>query len=238
MANEQPTATATLSAEPAAENPFSYSNTQPTPAEELVFIDTDTAAQDGAAAPLSEQTGMAALATTSFQALREFRSKTLRGMRGWSEFGSPKEFSIPQRSEVFQRLASNGKYYWSNYMCIVAILAMWTALSNLFFVASTVIVAAAYNLYKFQTKDGSPFVIKGREITAIQFYAGLTASSLVLFWLSGGSSTIFWLMATTAITIGGHAATRQPVDALTLSRMALEGDAVDETFSSTFGASV
>eukprot|EP00756_Hemistasia_phaeocysticola_P001863 Hpha_TRINITY_DN1128_c0_g1::TRINITY_DN1128_c0_g1_i1::g.113150::m.113150/K20359/RABAC1, PRAF1; PRA1 family protein 1 len=238
---EAPQATAAAATLPGAENPFSFgNNTQPTAAEELVFIDTEAGAQgDGVAGPIAaSQTGAAALVANTFAALKDFRSKTMRGMRPWSEFVNPKEFTVPQRSNIFNRLTINGKYYWSNYMCIVALLAVWTALSNLFFVASTVIMAVAYNLYKFQTKDGGPFVLMGREVTAIQFYAGLTASSLFLFWLSGGSSTIFWLIASTAGTIGGHAITREPVDALTLSRMALEGDAVDETFTSTFGSDV
>eukprot|EP01065_Artemidia_motanka_P030549 TRINITY_DN3658_c0_g1_i1.p1 TRINITY_DN3658_c0_g1~~TRINITY_DN3658_c0_g1_i1.p1 ORF type:complete len:247 (+),score=104.90 TRINITY_DN3658_c0_g1_i1:80-820(+) len=222
-------------------NPFSFGGQ---PAEELAFIDSEQAHQEGggaADATTAAQTGVIAMLYAARASVAEFRSSTLKGIRPWTEFGSPKDFNVPKRGDVMTRLTVNGRYYYSNYLCLVVALACWTALSNLFFVASMGLTIGAYYFYKFQTKDGGPLVVMGREVSSLQFYAALVGTALFCFWVTGGSSTIFWLIASVGVTIGGHATLREPVDAMTAARMMLEGNteqSVDETFSSTFGTGV
>jgi len=74
----------------------------------------------------------------------------------------------------------------------------------------------------------------------MQFYAALAGSALFLFWASGGSSVVFWLIICAAGTLGGHAAFRHPVEETILAQNTIAEAAglADNTFSSAFGSEV
>eukprot|EP00756_Hemistasia_phaeocysticola_P043941 Hpha_TRINITY_DN17526_c0_g1::TRINITY_DN17526_c0_g1_i1::g.92457::m.92457/K20359/RABAC1, PRAF1; PRA1 family protein 1 len=171
------------------------------------------------------------------------KTRTLKGVRPWREFAKKSEFSVPKKSEVWQRLTVNLKYYYSNYFLIVIVLAAWTAISNWFFVVCMALGVSVYYYYRTVTKDGSPFMCRGKEVSALQFNAGFAAASLFLFWLSGGSSVIFWLLVSVVGVIGGHGATREPVSQMDLVTLAIEesqddGALMQDTFNRAFGSAV
>eukprot|EP01062_Namystynia_karyoxenos_P062726 TRINITY_DN55603_c0_g1_i1.p1 TRINITY_DN55603_c0_g1~~TRINITY_DN55603_c0_g1_i1.p1 ORF type:complete len:266 (+),score=113.78 TRINITY_DN55603_c0_g1_i1:108-800(+) len=214
---------------------------------ELSFLEGGGSTADGAAidvesgAVLPPTEGIWARATQFVKSVKQQKARTLKGMRPWREFAARSQFGVPPKSELWERVTVNLKYYYSNYLVLVLLLAVWTAISNLFFVICTMLTVAVYYYYRMVTRDGSPFVLRGKEVSSFQFHAGFTGASLLLFWLSGGSSVIFWLIVSVAATIGGHAALREPVDKMQLVAMALE-DSTDaglqDSFQAAFGSAV
>eukprot|EP01061_Rhynchopus_euleeides_P047744 TRINITY_DN9786_c0_g1_i2.p3 TRINITY_DN9786_c0_g1~~TRINITY_DN9786_c0_g1_i2.p3 ORF type:complete len:124 (+),score=36.85 TRINITY_DN9786_c0_g1_i2:515-886(+) len=88
-------------------------------------------------------------------------------------------------------------------------LAIWTAISNLYFVLAMAASVGGYYYYRTVTSDGSTFVFRGREVSPIQFYFSLTGFTLLMFWLTGGGSAMFWLVILSLLVVFGHAGARE-----------------------------
>ena len=143
------------------------------------------------------------------ESIKSLKQSLTADLAPWSQFADRTQFSVPSKSEIFGRIRGNLKVYHSNYLLLLSILAIWTAVSNLYFVCSMVTSFLVYYYYKLQTHDGGKFFFRGKEVSQMQFYGFLTAVTLFMFWLTGGGSTIFWMLASAGIVVIGHASARQ-----------------------------
>eukprot|EP01060_Flectonema_neradi_P021084 TRINITY_DN285_c3_g1_i1.p1 TRINITY_DN285_c3_g1~~TRINITY_DN285_c3_g1_i1.p1 ORF type:complete len:275 (+),score=52.47 TRINITY_DN285_c3_g1_i1:51-827(+) len=153
--------------------------------------------------------GLWAKVMSGVESVKVMRQSVTADMAPWSQFADRSKFSVPSKSEVFGRVRGNLKIYHSNYMMLLALLAVWTAISNLYFVCSMITSFLMYYYYRMQTHEGGKFFFRGKEVSSMQFYGFLAAFTLFMFWLTGGGSTIFWMVASAGIVVIGHASARQ-----------------------------
>eukprot|EP01061_Rhynchopus_euleeides_P022267 TRINITY_DN3628_c1_g1_i1.p1 TRINITY_DN3628_c1_g1~~TRINITY_DN3628_c1_g1_i1.p1 ORF type:complete len:271 (+),score=74.79 TRINITY_DN3628_c1_g1_i1:85-813(+) len=130
-----------------------------------------------------------------------------RGLRGWRDFADHSRFSVPSQMDALSRARVNLVYYRSNYTILVGFIALWTVLSNLTFTVAMVLVGLVWRVYLDASNRGSVNVTLpgGRTVSPLQAFSTLSMSTLLLFWILGGSSTVFWLITTCLIVILGHA---------------------------------
>eukprot|EP00759_Apiculatamorpha_spiralis_P015864 PhF_6_TR22360/c0_g1_i1/m.31691/K20359/RABAC1, PRAF1; PRA1 family protein 1 len=143
---------------------------------------------------------------------RRFKDERLRGMRSWKVFFDKQRFSAPTKLEAINRANKNLKYYYSNYLIVVLIIGLYIMVTNMLFVLSMLFCVGLFGYYRAVTANGEAFLIQGNEITPGKAYTSLSVGTFVLFWLTGGSSTIFWLATLSGGIVVGHAATHEPLE--------------------------
>eukprot|EP01064_Diplonema_japonicum_P027960 TRINITY_DN4195_c0_g1_i1.p1 TRINITY_DN4195_c0_g1~~TRINITY_DN4195_c0_g1_i1.p1 ORF type:complete len:242 (+),score=32.54 TRINITY_DN4195_c0_g1_i1:68-793(+) len=145
-----------------------------------------------------------------------------RGMRGWRDFADRSKFNPPNKMDALSRAKVNLVYFKSNYMFLMGILTVWTVLSNIMFTLSMVASGCAWKIY-FEFSDGGRNTVHlagDKQLRPIEAYVGLAFLTFLLFYFTGGSSTVFWLVTTCIIVILGHATMREA--AATQAELALE----------------
>eukprot|EP00759_Apiculatamorpha_spiralis_P050936 PhF_6_TR499/c0_g1_i1/m.254/K20359/RABAC1, PRAF1; PRA1 family protein 1 len=146
----------------------------------------------------------------AYEKVKVFKDERLKGMRPWSEFFDRKKFSVPTKLEGVSRANKNIRHFYSNYLVVAFFVSLYVAITNLNFILSMVLCAALFWYYRTATANGEPLVIRGTEVTAPKAYFSLSALTLLLFWFTGGSSTIFWLVFGCGGVVFVHAAAREP----------------------------
>ena len=124
--------------------------------------------------------------------------------------------------DALKRARINLVFFKSNYLIIMGLITLWTILSNVAFAVSMLISAAAWKAY-FEVSNHGEITITlpgGRILRPIEAYVGLSVITFLLFYISGGSSTVFWLVTTSIVVIIGHATMRE--EGATQSEIALE----------------
>eukprot|EP00755_Sulcionema_specki_P017467 Sspe_Gene.64435::Locus_38097_Transcript_1_1_Confidence_1.000_Length_872::g.64435::m.64435/K20359/RABAC1, PRAF1; PRA1 family protein 1 len=190
---------------PVSDSPTIEVARSPSPVEQLSFIDVRQA-EMSSQSPQQDTDSAWGKITIAYQQAQEFRMRVVQNMRPWGIVFDRSRYSVPSRSQVWGRVTTNVRYFHGNYMALLAVLTIWTAISNLVFVMAMMMSGLALWYYRVQTRDGATFIMRGREVSPVQFYSGLSAVTLFMFWLTGGGSTIFWLILSALILVVGHSA--------------------------------
>ncbi|KAJ9471907.1 PRA1 family protein B4 [Diplonema papillatum] len=146
---------------------------------------------------------------THWESAKTLRTSMSSDLAPWTAFVDRSKFSAPAKSEVFGRVRANVKVFYANYGVLLGGLAIFILISNLYFLLGMLISVGSYYYYRLQTSDGSAFVFRGRQVSPSQFYVFLVSFTLFLFWLTGGGSTVFWLVASALSIVLGHASFRE-----------------------------
>eukprot|EP00755_Sulcionema_specki_P000819 Sspe_Gene.115814::Locus_103946_Transcript_1_1_Confidence_1.000_Length_1666::g.115814::m.115814/K20359/RABAC1, PRAF1; PRA1 family protein 1 len=133
-----------------------------------------------------------------------------RGLRSWKEFVDHAKFVPPaSKVEAFERARINLVYFRSNYYAIAAVIVAYAILTNLFFFFAMAFSFTLYKLYELYIADGSDLRIGTRVVKPIEAYAVIFLTTLFLFWFSGGSSLVFWVVTSCSFVILAHASLRE-----------------------------
>jgi len=159
----------------------------------------------GAAAP----SGLAARVLALYTRFRAYKNERLQGLRPWSEFFDRNKFSVPSKLEGVTRANRNLRHFYSNYLVVSCGVAVYVAISNLNFILSMLLCAALFWYFKTATASGESIVLRGTEITSPKAYTALSVLTLLMFYVTGGSSTIFWLVVGCGGVVLTHAAMRE-----------------------------
>ena len=191
-------------------------------ADKMAFVDTQAGSGDNAVPyaaedptelpPLDPDAGFFTKVGHYYTKWRLYKDDKLRTLRPWSEFVDRSQFSVPSKLEAFARISRNYSHFHSNYVVVVAILSTYILITNSTFMIAMLMCAAAYYWFKLKADAKEPITLLGREYSPTQAYAGLVVATLLLFYLTNGSSTVFWLVFWGLIIVAGHAAMRKPVD--------------------------
>jgi len=141
-----------------------------------------------------------------------YKDEKFRTLRPWSEFADRSKFSVPSKYEAFARISRNYSHFHSNYVIVVAAMSIYILITNAMFMLAMSLCGAAYYWFRLKAEAKEPIVVLGKEYSPTQAYAGLVVSTLLLFYFTNGSSTVFWLVTWALVIVLGHAATRVPID--------------------------
>eukprot|EP00758_Cryptobia_borreli_P013960 Tbor_TRINITY_DN5883_c1_g2::TRINITY_DN5883_c1_g2_i1::g.6503::m.6503/K20359/RABAC1, PRAF1; PRA1 family protein 1 len=145
-----------------------------------------------------------------FSNLRRYKNEQFRNLKPWNEFIDKRKFSYPEKMEIFSRATKNLSYFYSNYVIVCSVIAMGLLFTNIMFLTTMVISAALYYYFRMKTAINDPITILGRVVSPTQAYGTIGAFALCSFYLTGGSSTLFYLGLFTVGTVIGHAVFHEP----------------------------
>ncbi|RKF75067.1 Prenylated Rab acceptor 1 [Golovinomyces cichoracearum] len=133
-------------------------------------------------------------------------------IRPISDFFDFKRISKPENfSEVQSRVNYNLSHFSSNYAVIVAMLSIYSLLTN--FLLLFVIFLVVGGMWGIGKLDGRDLEVGSLRATSSQLYTGLICIAIPLGFLASPISAILWLIGASGVTILGHASfMEKPID--------------------------
>lgn len=101
-------------------------------------------------------------------------------------------------------MSYNLGYYSANYVAIVAILSVYALVTN--FLLMFVIFLVAGGVFGISRLNGNDLVLPFGRFNASQLYTGLMIVAIPLTFLASPISTMMWLIGSSIVTVGSHAA--------------------------------
>jgi hypothetical protein len=174
-------------------------------------FDPENPLTESPAPSLPENASLFQRLTYYVQVARHYKDQKLATLRPWREFADRDELSIPGRLEALSRISENVQYFNSNYAVVVSAISIYILITNVWFMVGMAVCAAAYYWVKLKAAAKEPIRIGSTELSTTQANFGLLLLSLFTFYVTNGSSTVFWLVTCAAIVVIGHASCRKPV---------------------------
>lgn len=136
----------------------------------------------------------------------------------WGEFLDWNFFAAPQgTTDVINRLNRNISHFYSNYIILSLACSSYVLFINLFFSLCVFAIAFTYfyvrNRSLAMSEDAASdglIYIGATGMSPMQLYLGMLIFGAVTFYLTSGSSVVFWLVLTSIGVTCGHAAMRRP----------------------------
>jgi hypothetical protein len=165
-------------------------------------------------APLPPDAGVVQKVGYYYACAKNFKDRKVAHLRPWRDFANKDEFSIPGKLEALSRVSDNLSYFNSNYVALVAAMSLYILITNLSFMIGMLVCAATYYFIRMKQAANENIFLHTYEFTPTQAFVGLGIGGLLTFYLTGGSSTVFWLVTCAAVVVLGHAVTRRPMQRL------------------------
>lgn len=178
-----------------------------------VSVPFEADSSDVPLAPLPADAGIFQRISHNYLRLKQYKDTKLKSLRPWREFFDRSQFSVPGKLEALSRISDNMMYFHSNYLVLTVVLSSYILITNFWFMACMLGCFAAYCWIKIKASNNENVSIFGHELSGTQAYTALAFLALFLFYVTNGSSTVFWLVTTGLIVVVGHATTRRPVGA-------------------------
>ncbi|KAK7197882.1 PRA1 family protein [Novymonas esmeraldas] len=154
---------------------------------------------------------------------RQHVVRNFAALRPWSEFLDTTFFHAPSGvTDTVNRLNRNLPYFYANYLVLSLVCSSYVLLINLPFSIYAVIMVSWYLFIRNRSatiavlaaqgasEEEQMVIIANRAFTISQLYMMLLVFGVVGFYVTGGSSVIFWLLLTSLGVSIGHAAMRRP----------------------------
>eukprot|EP00188_Purpureofilum_apyrenoidigerum_P005424 Plantae.Rhodophyta-Purpureofilum_apyrenoidigerum.ctg7043.p1 GENE.Plantae.Rhodophyta-Purpureofilum_apyrenoidigerum.ctg7043~~Plantae.Rhodophyta-Purpureofilum_apyrenoidigerum.ctg7043.p1 ORF type:complete len:193 (+),score=40.36 Plantae.Rhodophyta-Purpureofilum_apyrenoidigerum.ctg7043:228-806(+) len=170
----------------------------------------DGTAESGGESSTVGTMALAARYMPSADSLKETAFGIFSKAQPWSDFLNTKQFSVPQASEVPDRLKENVQHYLYNYIIVFVILSIFLILTKPLSLVSVALVAVGY--YRLYIMAGDDSVKLGPLELDTSMKKGLVLGlgGLLLFWITGAITGIMSLVGTVGLLGGLHALMRKP----------------------------
>ncbi|CAH7669565.1 prenylated rab acceptor PRA1 [Phakopsora pachyrhizi] len=144
------------------------------------------------------------------QFFSSFREQRLSSIRPVSEFLDYQRVSRPKDlNEATSRITHNTRQFSGNYAVIVALLAVYSLLTNpLLLIAIGFLVGGFACIQRFGPNSES--AAEGQVVTQKNLYIGLFVIGIPMLWIAAPISTAMWLVGSSAVTVLGHASFLEP----------------------------
>jgi hypothetical protein len=106
--------------------------------------------------------------------------------------------------ELQSRVMFNLGYFASNYAAVIAMLSIYSLLTNLLLLFVMAFVFAG--CYGISQLEGRDLQLGVAQFTTSQLYGGLAIIAVPLGFIASPLSTILWLVGATIMSVGVHAA--------------------------------
>ncbi|RNF21265.1 RAB-interacting protein [Trypanosoma conorhini] len=187
---------------------------------------TDMAFVDGAADTTEvgiAETAAAAPPSTFVGKVRHYYAHALDGarrrlamVRPWKDFFDRQSFSPPSGlNDSLSRLNRNINHYYHNYIIMSLLCSSYVLLLNPTFSLCFLLTAAmcwfvsAKRVEAAET-NSNHFTVSNHRITFSQAYLFIILFAGLSFFLTNGSSVVFWLALSSVGVVAAHAVTRKP----------------------------
>lgn len=148
-------------------------------------------------------------ATQASEYLKNFRETKLSTVRPVREFFDYHRISVPRdTNEAIQRVTYNTRHFLGNYSIVIALLAIYSLLSDLLLLIALVILVGGFTAINRFAPE--PMQVGNHVVTQKSLYAILFVVVFVLLWFAQPFALIFWLVGSSALLILGHAAFIEP----------------------------
>lgn len=127
-------------------------------------------------------------------------------VRPWADMFDLSQFVAPKPNEVSSRIENNVQYYKTNYFCIFLFLIGAFSLSHPFFLL-TLLISGALAFALFSIKNLS---FQGKNLGPVEKLGITVIATLILMWLTGSASYVFYTLVFTGAIVGGHCYMRKP----------------------------
>lgn len=139
-----------------------------------------------------------------------YKNDQFRYLRPWGEFFDQKRFSIPSKLEAVSRVSRNIGHFYVNYVVMAFLCSSYILLFNPLFLIAAAMTAAMYAYVRMRSAAEEPLFVLGRPMTYTQGYIFLALFGILSFFVTNGSSTMFWLILSSLGVVVAHAAAREP----------------------------
>ncbi|GET91904.1 hypothetical protein, conserved [Leishmania tarentolae] len=154
---------------------------------------------------------------------RQHMVHNFMALRPWSEFFDTTFFHSPSGvADTVNRLTRNLPYFYTNYLVLSLLCSSYILLINLPFAVYAILTVTFYLFIRSRSamvealaaqgasEEEQMVYVANRSFTISQLYLMLIAFAVVGFYLTSGSSVIFWLLLTSLGVSVGHASMRRP----------------------------
>ncbi|KAF7306045.1 PRA1 family protein [Mycena chlorophos] len=142
-------------------------------------------------------------------AVRNFREAKLSALRSPTEFFDVQRISRPaDMNTAVSRISYNTRYFSGNYGLIVAVLAVYALLTNLWLFFSLIFLVGGFSLINRFAPE--PTQVGDYVVTQKSLYIGLFVIGIPMLIFAGPLGTLFWLVGASGLIIIGHATMIEP----------------------------
>lgn len=137
--------------------------------------------------------------------LQELLHRWRSGVQPWGDFVDTRKFAMPKSlTPAGQRVMKNIEHFRSNYIVVViCVIAFAVVTSPMLLVAVALSAAAAYAAFLRYAE--TRLTVMGNEMTHTHRVAAVTLLTVLLFWLLGTASIVFWIIGLSLVLVTGHA---------------------------------
>jgi hypothetical protein len=181
-----------------------------TPAKNAAFVPSDTTAAPRALDSEEAPAGFTGRVMQYVHSVRQYKDERFATLKPWREFFDRTKFSPPGKMEAFSRANRNVAYFYSNYVIVAFCSSLYVLITNPQFMVCMSLALAAYLYMRMKVNINEPVVVFGRPLSNMQAFSLLGIFTLISFYMTGGSSTVFWLVLSSLGTVLCHATFREP----------------------------
>ncbi|RNF04442.1 RAB-interacting protein [Trypanosoma rangeli] len=194
--------------------------TAPPRKSDMAFVD---GAADTTEVGITEAAAAAAPPSTFAGKVQHYCAYAVDGTRRrlamvcpWKEFFDRQSFSLPSGlSDFFSRLNRNINHYYHNYIIMALLCSSYVLLLNPAFALCfllTVMMCWFVSAKRAEAAEtnSSHFTVASHKITFPRAYLFITLFAGLSFFLTDGSSVVFWLALSSVGVVVVHAAMRKP----------------------------
>ncbi|KAF8520425.1 prenylated rab acceptor PRA1 [Hysterangium stoloniferum] len=141
--------------------------------------------------------------------LKSFKETRLSNLRSFGEFFDHNRISRPaDLNQATSRISYNTRYFSGNYCLIIAILAVYTILTDSLLLIAIVLLTGGFVVINKWAPE--PMQVGEHVITQKTLYIALFVIGLPLLWLASPAGAFFWIVWSSAFLILFHAALLEP----------------------------
>ncbi|KAK1923093.1 putative ER to Golgi transport-related protein [Papiliotrema laurentii] len=140
---------------------------------------------------------------------RSLKDTRLASLKPPAEFFNIRQVSRPKDTQEYMKRASyNIRYFSANYAIVVALLAVYSLLTNFLLLISLGFLIGGFLAISRYVQE--PFEVAGKTITPQNLYTGLFVIGIPMLWIAAPLSTVFWIVGSSACVVGAHAGLMEP----------------------------
>jgi len=128
-----------------------------------------------------------------------------QSIRPWAEFFKSSKFGLPPVVSAVSRIQHNLSYFFSNYLCIFAVLLIYCILTSFIMLLTLIALGGLIYTIRQRTLKG-PVIVGNQELPPSLLYTLAIMVCIPLFALADVGQVMYWVIGSSILVIFLHAA--------------------------------